>query len=106
MQHAEFGVLVDEETDVDGKGVLHDALVHLNIVRVVGHNIQLAEPLVVDERRCADLGTKLDIVMSIHVGDRLPVPGLSKKLHRVCNGGFSGSDSPARRAAGTDSPNR
>ena len=90
MQHAEFGVLVDEDTDVDGKGVLHDARVHLNLVRVVGHNIQLAEQLVVDERRCADLGTKLDIVMSIHVGDRLPVPGISKKLHRVCNDGFFG----------------
>ena len=90
MQHAEFGVLVDEETDVEGKGVLHDALVHLYLVRVVGHNIHLAEPLVVDERRCADLGTILDIAMSIDVGDRLPIPGISKKFHRVYNDGFFG----------------
>ena len=90
MQHAEFGVLVDEEPDVEVKGVLHDALVHLYLVCVVGHNIQLAEPLVVDERRCADLGTILDIVMSIDVGDRLPIPGISKKFHHVCNYGFFG----------------
>ena len=90
MQHAEFGVLVDEEPDVEGKGVLHDALVHLYLVCVVGHNIQLAEPLVVDEHRCADLGTILDIVMSIDVGDRLPIPGISKKFHRFCNDGFFG----------------
>ena len=90
MQHAEFGVLVDEEADVEGKGVLHDALVNLCLVCVVGHNIQLAEPLVVDERRCADLGTILDIVMSTDVGDRLPIPGISKKFHRVCNDGFFG----------------
>ena len=106
MQHAEFGVLIDEETDVEGKGVLRDAFVHLYLVCVIGHNIQLTEPLVVDERRCADLGTLLDIVMSIDVGDRLPIPGISKKFHRVCNDGFSGSESPARRAADTDSPNR
>ena len=90
LQHAEFGALVDEETYVEGKGVLHDAFVHLYLVCVVGHNIQLAEPLVVDERRCADLGTILDIVMSIDVGDRLPIPGISKKFHRVCNDGFFG----------------
>ena len=83
-------MLVDEETDVEGKGVLHDSLVHLYLVCVVCHNIQLAEPLVVDERRCADLGTILDIVMSIDVGDRLPIPGISKKFNRVCNDGFFG----------------
>ena len=75
---------------MEGKGLLHDTLVHLYFVRVVGHNFPLAEPLVVDERRCADLGTILDIVMSIHVGDRLPVPGISKMFHRVCNDGLFG----------------
>ena len=82
--------MLDEEPDVEGKGVLRDALVYLYIVCVVGHNIQLAEPLVVDERRCADLSTILDIVMSIDVGDRFPIPGISKKFHRVCNVGFFG----------------
>ena len=59
---------------------------------------QQAEPLVVDERRCADLGTILDIMMSIDVGDRLPVPGMSKKCTRVCNDGFFGV-----RVSGTSS---
>ena len=98
LQHEQFGVLVDEETDLEGKGVLHDALVHLYLVRVVGHNIQLAPPLVVDERRCADLGTILDIVMAIDVGDRLPVPVISKQFNRVCNDGFFGV-----RVSGTSS---
>ena len=28
--------------------------------------------------------------MSIDVGDRLPIPGISEKFHRVCNDGFFG----------------
>ena len=102
----EFGVLVDEETDVEGKGVLHHVLVHLYLVRVVGHNIQLAEPLVVDGRRCADLGTILDIVMSVDVGDRLPVPGISKKFNRVCNDGLFGVRVSGTSIGGYGFPNR
>ena len=32
------------------QGVLHDTLVHLNFVRVIGDDIQLSKTFVVDER--------------------------------------------------------
>ena len=82
--------MVYEEPDVEGKGVLHDALVHLYLVCIGGHNIQLAEPLVADERRCADLGTILDIPVTIDVGDRLAVRRIAEQFHCVCNDGFFG----------------
>ena len=59
---------------MEGKGVLHDLHVQLYFVGVVGDDVQLSEPLVVDERRRANLRAVLNIPVAIDVGDRLPVP--------------------------------
>ena len=56
------------------KSVLHDLLVQFYFVRVVGDHIQLSEPLLVDERRRANLRAILNIPVAIDVSDRLPVP--------------------------------
>ena len=84
----ELGVLVDEETDVKWKSVLHDLLVQFYFVRVVGDDIQLSEPLVVDERRRANLRAILNIPVAIDVSDRLPVPRIAEQFHRVGDDSF------------------
>ena len=56
---------------MEGKGVLHDLLVQLYFVGVVGDDVQLSEPLVLDERRRANLRAVLNIPVAIDVGDRL-----------------------------------
>ena len=75
---------------MEGKGVLHDLLVQLYFVGVVGDDVQLSEPLVVDERRRANLRAVLNIPVAIDVGDRLPVPRIAEQFHLVGNDGLVG----------------
>ena len=89
---------------MEWKSVLHDLLVQLYFVRVVGDDIQLSEPLVVDERRRANLRAILNIPVAIDVSDRLPVPRIAEQFHRVGDDSFVGVGVPARRAVETDSP--
>ena len=63
---------------MEWKSVLHDSLVQLYFVRVVGDDVQLSEPLVVDERRRANLRALLDISVAIDVGDRLPIARIAE----------------------------
>ena len=60
------------------QGVLHDTLVHLYFVRIIGDDIQLSKPFVVDQRLCVDLGAVLDITMSINVGDSRPIARITE----------------------------
>ena len=83
FQHTELGVLVYEEPDVMRQVIRHACLTRRHLVCIVGHNIQLAEPLVADEPRCADLGTILDIVMSINVCHGFPISRVAQQLHGV-----------------------
>ena len=72
------------------KSVLHDLLVQFYFVRVVGDDIQLSEPLVVDERRRANLRAILNIPVAIDVSDRLPVPRIAEQFNRVGDDSFVG----------------
>ena len=84
--------MVYEEPDVMRQVIRHACLTRRHLVRVVGDNVQLPEPLVVDERRCADLGTILDIVMSIDVRYRLAVRRIAEQLHGVGDDALVGID--------------
>ena len=83
FQHTELGVLIDKEPDVMRQVVGHARLARRHFVCIASHNIQLAEPLVADERRCADLGGILDIPVTIDVRYRLAVRRIAKKFHRI-----------------------
>ena len=61
--------------------------------------------IVVDESRRANLRAVLDIPVAIDVGDRLHIAALPSSLIVSAMIALSGSASPARRAAETDSPN-
>ena len=67
---------------------IHDLLIQLYFVRVVGDDVQLSEPLVVDERRRTNLRAVLNIPVAIDVSDRLPVPRIAEQFHRVGNDSF------------------
>ena len=63
---------------MEWESVLHDSLVQLYFVRVVGDDVQLSEPLVVDEHRRANLRAVLYIPVAIDVSDRLPIARISE----------------------------
>ena len=63
---------------MEWKSVLHDLLVQLYFVCVVGDDVQLSEPLVVDERRRANLRALIYISVAIDVGDRLPIARIAE----------------------------
>ena len=48
LQHAECGVLVDEDAYVKGQGVFQYLFIQCYLVCVVGDDIMLSEPFVVD----------------------------------------------------------
>ena len=81
LQHSQFRVLVYEEPDVEGKVVRQACLVRRYLVGVVGDGVQLSKALVVDTRRRPE-----SFIVSAMIA-------------------LSGSASPSRRAADTDSPN-
>ena len=72
---------------MEWKGAHHDLLVQFYFVRVVGDDIQLSEPLVVGERRRANLRAILNIPVAIDVSDR-PVPRIAEQFHRVGDDSF------------------
>ena len=92
FQHTELGVLVYEEPDVMRQVIRHACLTRRHLVCIVGHNIQLAEPLVADEPRCADLRAIPDIPMFIHICHRLAVGRITEQLHGVGDDALVGID--------------
>ena len=75
---------------MEWKSVLHDLHVQLYFVRVIGDDIQLSEPLVVDERRRANLRAILNIPVAVDDSDRLPIPRITEQFNRVGGDSFIG----------------
>ena len=51
LQHTELGVLIDKEAYVEGQVVCQACLAGRHFVGVVGDDVELTEPLVVDQQR-------------------------------------------------------
>ena len=75
---------------MEWKSVLHDLLVQLYFIRVVGDDIQLPEPCVVDERRRANLRAILNMPVAFDASDRLPISRIAEQFHRVGDDSFVG----------------
>ena len=73
LQHTELGVLIDKEAYVEGQVVGQACLAGRHFVGVVGDDVELSKPLVVDEQRRPDFGTVPNIAMAINVRYRLAV---------------------------------
>ena len=74
LQHSQFRILVYEEPDVEGK-VVRQAC---HFVGVVGDDVELAEPFVVDQQRRPDFGTVPNIAMAIDVSDGFAIRGVAE----------------------------
>ena len=83
LQHTELGVLIDKEPDVEGKVVRQACLAGRHFVGVVGDDVELAEPFVVDQQRRPDFGTVPNIAMTIDIRDGFAVSRVAEELHRV-----------------------
>ena len=60
-----------------------DAVAGRQFVGVVGDDVELTEPLVVDQQRCPDFGTVPNIAMVIDVSDGFAIRRVSEQLHRI-----------------------
>ena len=69
LQHSQFRILVYEEPDVEGQVVCQACLAGRHFVGVVGDDVELAEPFVIDQQRRPDFGTVQNIAMAIDVSD-------------------------------------
>ena len=77
LQHTELGVLIDKEAYVEGQVVGQACLAGRHFVGVVGDDVELAEPFVIDQQRRPDFGGICHIPVSIDVGHRLPIRRVS-----------------------------
>ena len=83
LQHTELGVLIDKEAYVEGQVVGQACLAGRHFVGVVGDDVELTEPLVVDQQRRPDVGTIPNIAMAIDVSDGFAVRRVAEQLHRI-----------------------
>ena len=78
LQHSQFRILVYEEPGVEGKVVRQACLAGRHFVGVVGDDVELTEPLVVDQQRRPDFGTVPNIAMAIDVSDGFAIRGVAE----------------------------
>ena len=90
LQHSQFRVLVYEEPDVMRQVVCQACLAGRHFVGVVGDDVELAEPFVIDQQRRPYFGGICHIAMAIDVGHRLPIRRVAEQLHGVGDDGLVG----------------
>ncbi len=78
LQHSQFRVLVYEEPDVMRQVVCQACLAGRHFVGVVGDDVELAEPFVIDQQRRPDFGTVPNIAMAIDVSDGFAIRGVAE----------------------------
>ena len=83
LQLSQFRVLVYEEPDVMRQVVCQACLAGRHFVGVVGDDVELAEPFVIDQQRRPDFGGICHIAVTIDIRHRLAVRRVAEELHRV-----------------------
>ena len=78
LQHTELGVLIDKEAYVEGQVVCQACLAGRHFVGVVGDDVELAEPFVIEQQRRPDFGTVPNIAMAIDVSDGFAIRGVAE----------------------------
>ena len=80
---------------MDGHGIRHGSLVHLDLAHVVDDDFELTESTIVDHARLSNLRAAPDVMRLIHVVEGLTVPRIPQEFHGVRDDRFVRVDSPS-----------